>query len=123
MPRAATEPSCLLVTITARWTATGVAFQRWVARSVARQVGKEVERACSPLLGQQEQGPIACATLTDANPLRQSFFDGVGAYDHISQSAMFSKLLRISQLRGLMSFAIGKTTKESGMRSGKAKAR
>ena len=82
-----------------------MAFQKWVSRSVAQQVGKEVESACSPLLGHQEQGPIACATLKNANPLGQSFFDGVGAYDNISQSAMFSKLLRISQLRGLMPFA------------------
>ena len=77
-----------------------MAFQRLVAKSLARQFGKEVEAACSPhqfalstRTGTDCVGHVIRA-LTDANlSLTVTSIDGVGAYDHVYRSAMLSKLV------------------------------
>ena len=82
-----------------------------VAKSLARQFSKEVERACAPLqfalstrAGTDCVGPVIRA-LTDANPTATVLsVDGIGAYDHVFRGAMLSKLLSEPALHGLLPF-------------------
>ena len=95
-----------------RGIATGVAFRRLVAESLARQHGKAVETVCSPFqFALSTRAGTVCVgyamrALTDTNSsLTVTSRDGVGACDQIYPSAMLSKLLEVPQLRGLLQFA------------------
>ena len=91
--------------------ATGTSFRRLVAKSLARQFSKEVERACAPFqfalstrAGTDCVGHVTQA-LTGANPLPLCLsVDGIGPYDHVFRGAMLSKLLSEPALHDLLPF-------------------
>ena len=89
---------------------TGTSFRRLVAKSSARQFGKVVEAACAPFrfASRQEQAPIAWSTwfeISDDNPMATVLsIDAIGAYDHVQQSAMLTKVHSLSGLRGMPRF-------------------
>ena len=103
-----------------RGIATGTSFRRLVAKSLARQFSKEVERACAPFqfalstrAGTDCVGHVIRA-LTDANPTATVLsVDGIGAYDHVFRGAMLSKLLSEPALHGLLPFVRAMYSEES----------
>ena len=94
-----------------RGIATGTSFRRLVAKTLARQFGREVEEACSPFqFALSSKAGVDCvghavrvATEADAEATVLSI-DGIGAYDHVHRSAMLNKLLDIPSLWGLLPF-------------------
>ena len=103
-----------------RGIATGTSFRRLVAKSLARQFSKEVERACAPFqfalsmrAGTDCVGHVIRA-LTEANPTATVLsVDGIGAYDHVFRGAMLSKLLSEPALHGLLPFVRAMYSEES----------
>ena len=94
-----------------RGIATGTFFRRLVAKTLARQFGREVERVCAPFqFALSTRAGVDCvghavraATNRDAKATVLSI-DGIGAYDHVLRSAMLSKLFEEESLRGLIPF-------------------
>ena len=94
-----------------RGIATGTAFRRLVSRTLARQFGAEVEKACAPSqfalstpAGTDCVGH-AIRAITDSHPLATvQSIDGIGAFDHVLRSAMLSKLMEVPQLQELIPF-------------------
>ena len=111
--------SFMLATMTAiskrdggvRGIATGAAFRRLVAKTLARQFGAEVEKACAPFqfalstrAGTDCVGHAIRAS-ADANPRATVLsIDGIGGYDHVLRSAMLTKLVEVPQLQGLVPY-------------------
>ena len=94
-----------------RGIATGTAFRRLVAKTLARQFGPAVEATCSPFqFALSTRAGTDCVGhavrfATDANPEATVLsIDGVGAYDHVYRSAMMEKLLEVPSLQGLLPF-------------------
>ena len=76
-----------------RGIATGTVFRRLVAKTFARQFGKEVEAACSPFqFALSTRAGVDCVghvvrSTTDADPTATVLsVDGIGAFDLISRS-------------------------------------
>ena len=94
-----------------RGIATGHAFRRLLARTLARQFMPQVEAACSPYqfalsirAGTDCVGhAIRLATDLDAR-LTVLSIDGVGAYDHVLRQAMLSGLNAVPEARGMLPF-------------------
>ena len=85
-----------------------------VARTLARQFGKEVEAVCAPFqfalstrAGTDCVGQIWVLTDADTECTILSI-DGVGAYDHVFWSSFLTKLRQVPGLRGLLPF-VGST--------------
>ena len=94
-----------------RGIATGTAFRRLVAKTLARQFGKAVEEACSPFqFALSTRAGVDCVghavrAVTDADHLSTVLsVDGVGAYDHVFRASMLSKLLEVPKLQPLLPF-------------------
>ena len=62
--------------------ATGTRFRRLVAKTLARQFGREVEEACS-----LPSPPGRLWTVSDTEFEWQPSIDGIGAYDHVHRRA------------------------------------
>ena len=107
--RAETPPaaqSFMLATMTAlrkkdggvRGIATGSSFRRLVAKTLAKQFSTAVNDTCAPFqFALSTRAGVHCGHAvrfaTDADPEATVLsVDGVGAYDHVSQSSMMSKL-------------------------------
>ena len=91
--------------------ATGTSFRRLVARTLARQFGKAVEASCAPFqFALSTRAGTDCVghairAVTDANTMCTVLsIDGIGAYDHVYQSAMLAKLREVPSLQGLLPF-------------------
>ena len=86
----------------------GTSFRRLVAKTLARQCGREVEEACSPFqFALSTRAGVDCvghtvrmATEADQEATVLSI-DGIGAHDHVHR-AMMNKLLEIPHLQGLL---------------------
>ena len=94
-----------------RGIATGTSFRRLVARTLARQFMRDVEKTCAPFqftlstrAGTDCVGHAVCGA-TDLDPrMTVLSIDGIGAYDHVYRSSMLDKLLEVKSLRGLLPF-------------------
>ena len=94
-----------------RGIAIGTSFRRLVAKTLARQFGRELKEACSPFqFALSTMAGVDCvghavrvATEADAEAIVLSI-EGIGAHDHVHRSAMLNKLLEIPGLRGLLPF-------------------
>ena len=80
----------------------GVIFRRMKARTIAKQIAKQVEAATAPSqYALSTKAGCWCVahmlqSLTDLNPeITVTSIDGVGAYDLIFRSAMLEGLLRM----------------------------
>ena len=78
-----------------RGIATGTAFRRLVAKTLARQFGKDVEEARSPFkFALSTRAGVDCVghtvrAVTDADHLSTVMsVDGIGAYDHVFRASM-----------------------------------
>ena len=92
-----------------RGIATGTVFRRLVAKTLARQFGKEVEAACSFLFALSTRAGVDCVrqvvrAMTDADPTATVSVDGICAFDHVHRASMMSKLLEVPGLRALLPF-------------------
>ena len=95
----------------ARGIATGHAFRRLVARTLARQFMPQVEAACAPYqfalstrAGTDCVGhAIRLATDLDAR-LTVLSINGVGAYDHVLLQAILSGLNAAREVRAILPF-------------------
>ena len=95
-----------------RGIATGCSLRRLVARTLAKQFAKDFETECAPF-----QYPLSTRAGTDCvgHMLRAATdsdaaatvlsVDGIGAYDHISRSAMLERLSRMPKTRAILPFA------------------
>ena len=79
---------------------SGTSFCRLVAKYLARQYSKDVERACAPFqFALSTKTGTDCVgheihALTDASRTANVLsVDGIGAYDNVFQSTMVSELL------------------------------
>ena len=95
----------------ARGIATGTSLRRLAARSLARQYGPEMEKACAPfqfaLSTKAGVDSVAHMVryLTDADAEATILsIDGIGAYDHISRAAMLKKLHSLPKARSILPF-------------------
>ena len=91
--------------------ATGTSFRRLVARTLARQFMKDVEKTCAPFqFALSTRAGTDCVghavrAMTDLDPrLTVLSIDGIGAYDHVFRSAFLEKLLEVEPLRPLLPF-------------------
>ena len=94
-----------------RGIATGTTFRRLVARTLARQFMREVEKTCASFQFalSTRAGTDCVAHAVRATPdldphMTVLPIDGIGAYDHVYRSAMLGKLLEVERLRGLLPF-------------------
>ena len=94
-----------------RGIATGTSFRRLVARTLARQFGKEVEAVCAPFqFALSTRAGTDCVghvirVLTDADTECTILsIDGVGAYDLVFRDSFLTKLHQVPRLRGLLPF-------------------
>ena len=94
-----------------RGIATGCSLRRLVARTLAKQFAKDFETECAPFqyalstrAGTDCVGHVLrTATVSDAAATVLSV-DGIGAYDHISRSAMLERLSRMPKARAILPF-------------------
>ena len=94
-----------------RGIATGTTFRRLVARTLARQFVREVEKTCAPFqFALSTRAGTDCVehliwASTDANPtLTVLSVDGIGACDHVLRSAMLERLLQMPAARTILPF-------------------
>ena len=94
-----------------RGIATGTAFRRLVARTLARQFLPEVEDACAPFqFALSTRAGTDCVghavrLLTDLGPNATLLsIVGVGAYDNVRRMAMLSKLDSLPKARAMLPF-------------------
>ena len=94
-----------------RGIATGCSLRRLVARTLAKQFAKDFETECAPFqyalstrAGTDCVGHmLRAATDSDAAATVLSV-DGIGAYDHVSRSAMLERLSRMPKARAILPF-------------------
>ena len=102
-----------------RGIATGTSFRRLVARTLARQFGKEVEAVCAPFqFALSTRAGTDCVrhaigVLTDADPKCTILsIDGVGAYDHVFRIAPIREVhLRPAPQRVCGPMTLGRSTR------------
>ena len=85
-----------------RGIATGTSFRRLVARTLARQFMREVEKTCAPFqFALSTRAGTDCVGhavrgATDLDPrMTVLSIDAIGAYDHVYRSSMLDKLLEV----------------------------
>ena len=95
----------------ARGIATRPSFRRLIAKTLARQFGKQMESACAPFqFALSTRAGTDCVghavrLMTDADPRNTVLsIDGIGAYDHVLRSAMMTKKNNVPDLRGFLPF-------------------
>ena len=95
----------------ARGIATGHAFRRLVARTLARQYMPQVEAACAPFqFALSTRAGTDCVghvvrLATDLDPRTTVLsIDGIGAYDHVLREAMLSGLNAVPGARAILPF-------------------
>ena len=102
----------------------GDVFRRLISRTLAQQLGAQLQEACAPFqyaLTTRAGTEALARALRFATESHQSTtvvsVDGVGAYDHTSRSCMFQSLRDCPALPPLIPLSMAGTVRTSSMRN------